>query len=60
MKQSPGFLSDNLQWMMAEADKLGFGFGSPERCGGIAVDEMSIQVIIISFIHMVRIAFVIQ
>ena len=43
---------------MAEADKFRFGFSSPERCGGISVDEMSIQVIIISFIYMARIEFV--
>ena len=48
-KQSPGFLSDNLQWMMAEADRLRFGFGCPEWwCGGIATHEMSIQIIMIS------------
>ena len=44
IKQTPGFIRDNLLWMMAEADRLGHHFGSPERVGGIAVGEMSIQV----------------
>ena len=43
VKQCPGFLVENLNWMMAEADKLGHDFGSPGRVGGICVDEMSIQ-----------------
>ena len=38
--------------MMAKADKLGFRFDSPEQCGDIAVDEMSIQVTVTFFIHM--------
>ena len=48
IKQSPGFIGDNLEWMMQEAQKLGYDFGSCDRVGGIAVDEMSIQVLLIS------------
>ena len=44
IQQSPGFIADNLRWMMSEAQKMGYDFGSPGRVGGIAVDEMSIQV----------------
>ena len=44
IKQSPGFIADNLEWMMVEAEKIGYQYGSSDHVGGIAVDEMSIQV----------------
>ena len=45
VKQGTGLVSDNLQWLMSEADKLGYQFGSPERLGGLSIDEVSIQVL---------------
>ena len=44
VKQTPGFLADNLCRMMSEAEKKGYQFGSPQWSGGIAVDEMSTHV----------------
>jgi hypothetical protein len=40
--QKPGLSEEMLQWMKKEADRIGINeFG---RCGGIVLDEMSIQV----------------
>ena len=48
VRQSTGLITDNLRWLMAEADKLGFEFDSPERVGGLSIDEVSIQVLVLS------------
>ena len=48
VRQSTGLITDNLLWLMAEADKMGFEFDSPERVGGLSIDEVSIQVLVLS------------
>ena len=50
VKQETGLVPDNLEWLMAEADKLGYQFGSPDRLGGLSIDEVSIQEINCLFI----------
>ena len=48
VRQSTGLITDNLRWLMTEADKLGFEFDSPECVGGLSIDEVSIQVLVLS------------
>ena len=46
VRQSTGLITNNLCWLMA--DKLGFEFHPPEPVGGLSIDEVSIQVLVLS------------